>query len=44
MPSILHYTKPGALILDGFGIGMTGVAAQWCETPPSQYRGEIETR
>ena len=23
---------------------MTGVAAQWCETPPSQYRAEIETR
>ena len=45
VPSILHYTKPGDLILDGFcGAGMTGVAAQWCETPPSQYRAEIETR
>ena len=45
VPSILHYTKPGDLILDGFcGTGMTGVAAQWCETPPSQYRAEIETR
>ena len=45
VPSILHYTKPGDLILDGFcGSGMTGVAAQWCETPPSQYRAEIETR
>ena len=32
VPSILHYTKPGDLILDGFcGTGMTGVAAQWCE-------------
>ena len=39
VPSILHYTKPGDIILDGFcGSGMTGVAAQWCETPPSQYR------
>ena len=45
VPSILHYTMPGDLILDGFcGTGMTGVAAQWCETPPSQYRAEIETR
>ena len=45
VPSILHYTKPGDLILDGFcGTGMTGVAAQWCETPPRQYRAEIETR
>ena len=45
VPSILHYTKPGDLILDGFcGTGMTGVAAQWCETPPSQYRAEIEAR
>ena len=45
VPSILHYTKPGDLILDGFcGTGMTGVAAQWCDTPPRQYRTEIETR
>lgn len=28
---ILHYTKPGDIILDGFsGTGMTGVAAQLC--------------
>lgn len=28
---ILHYTKPGDLVLDGFaGTGMTGVAAQLC--------------
>jgi len=28
VPSILHYTKPGDLVLDGFcGSGMTGVAA-----------------
>ena len=45
VPSILHYTKPGDLILDGFcGTGMTGVAAQWCETPPRSYRSEIATR
>ena len=37
VPSILHYTRPGDLILDGFcGSGMTGVAAQWCDiAPPS---------
>ena len=45
VPSILHYTRPGDLILDGFcGTGMTGVAAQCCETPPRSYRSEIETR
>ena len=37
VPSILHYTKPGDIVLDGFcGCGMTGVAAQWCgAAPPS---------
>lgn len=31
VPSILHYTNPGDIVLDGFcGSGMTGVAAQWC--------------
>ena len=35
VPSILHYTKPGDIVLDGFcGSGMTGVAAQWCGTAP----------
>ena len=30
VPSILHYTEPGDIVLDGFaGSGMTGVAAQW---------------
>ena len=43
MPSILHYTEPGDLILDGFaGTGMTGVAAQWCGTAPESYRQELE--
>jgi hypothetical protein len=32
VPSILHYTEPGDVVLDGFcGSGMTGVAAQLCE-------------
>ncbi len=31
MRYILHYTRPGDVILDGFcGTGMTGVAAQFC--------------
>ena len=31
MPSVLHYTEPGDVVLDGFcGSGMTGVAAQMC--------------
>jgi 16S rRNA G966 N2-methylase RsmD len=43
VPSILHYTKPGDVVLDGFaGSGMTGVAAQWCGTAPATYRHEIE--
>jgi hypothetical protein len=30
VPSILHYTKPRDIVLDGFaGSGMSGVAAQW---------------
>ena len=45
VPSILHYTKPGDIVLDGFcGSGMTGVAAQWCGTAPLEYRREIEQR
>ena len=45
VPSILHYTKPGDIVLDGFcGSGMTGVAAQWCATAPSEYRTELEER
>jgi hypothetical protein len=43
VPSILHYTKPGDLVLDGFcGSGMTGVAAQWCGTAPTDYRRKLE--
>ncbi len=43
VPSILHYTKPGDIVLDGFcGSGMTGVAAQWCGTAPREYRQKTE--
>ena len=35
VPYILHYTKPGDVVLDPFcGSGMTGVAAQMCVDPP----------
>jgi hypothetical protein len=31
VPSILHYTTPGDIVLDGLaGSGMNGLAAQWC--------------
>ena len=43
VPSILHYTEPGDLVLDGFaGTGMTGVAAQWCGTAPESDRKKLE--
>jgi len=45
VPSILHYTEPGDLVLDGFcGTGMTGVAAQWCGSAPEAFRRELETK
>lgn len=45
VPSILHYTEPGDIILDGFsGSGQTGVAAQWCSAAPVSYRAELEKR
>ncbi|MEI6207840.1 MAG: DNA methyltransferase [Desulfuromonadales bacterium] len=44
VPSILHYTEPGDIVLDGFaGSGMTGVAAQWCGNAPAVYRHQLET-
>lgn len=44
VPSILHYTEPGDIVLDGFaGSGMTGVAAQWCGSAPAAYRLGLET-
>ena len=43
VPSILHYTEPGDIVLDGFcGSGMTGVAAQWCGVAPESYRRALE--
>ncbi len=43
VPSILHYTRPADIVLDGFcGSGMTGLAAQWCGTAPSTYKVEFE--
>ncbi|MHB1294416.1 MAG: DNA methyltransferase [Anaerolineae bacterium] len=43
VPSILHYTQPGDLVLDGFcGSGMTGVAAQWCGVTPEAYRKKVD--
>jgi hypothetical protein len=44
VPSILHYTNPGDIVLDGFsGSGMTGVAAQWCESASASYRAQLES-
>jgi DNA modification methylase len=44
VPLILHYTKPGDIVLDGFcGSGMTGVAAQWCGSAPRDYQLEVES-
>jgi hypothetical protein len=44
VPSILHFTQPGDIVLDGFaGSGMTGVAAQWCGNPPALYRHKLES-
>jgi len=43
MRFILHYTKPGDLVLDGFcGTGMTGVAAQACGFPDIKFRTLVE--
>lgn len=43
MRYILHYTEPGDVVLDGFcGTGMTGVAAQACGSPPSDFRSIVE--
>ena len=43
VPSVLHYTEPGDIVLDGFaGSGMTGVAAQWCGSAPAEYRKQLE--
>jgi transcription elongation factor Elf1/predicted RNA methylase len=42
MRYILHYTKPGEIVLDGFcGSGMTGVAAQMCGTADAETKAQI---
>lgn len=44
MRYILHYTKPGDVVLDGFcGTGMTGVAAQMCGAPEDAFQYQIES-
>ncbi|AML51540.1 DNA methyltransferase [Falsihalocynthiibacter arcticus] len=43
VPSILHYTNPNDIILDAFsGSGMTGIAAQWCGCPSSEFKQSLE--
>jgi predicted RNA-binding Zn-ribbon protein involved in translation (DUF1610 family) len=44
MRYILHYTKPGDIVLDGFcGTGMTGVAAQMCGCADAETRTLYES-
>lgn len=43
MRYILHYTEPGDVVFDGFcGTGMTGVAAQMCGAPDSEFKQKID--
>ncbi len=43
MRYILHYTKPGDIVFDGFcGTGMTGVAAQMCGNPDPEFKEKVE--
>jgi hypothetical protein len=40
---ILHYTKPGDVVFDGFcGSGMTGVAATLCAAPTPELKAAVE--
>ncbi|MGD0951048.1 MAG: DNA methyltransferase [Methanotrichaceae archaeon] len=40
---ILHYTKPGDVVLDTYcGTGMVAVAAQLVESPPLEIKNELE--
>ena len=42
MRYILHYTKPGDIVFDGFcGTGMTGVAAQMCGCPDEAFKVQV---
>lgn len=43
MRYILHYTKPGDIVYDGFcGTGMTGVAARMCGNPDDAFKNKIQ--
>jgi DNA methylase len=43
MRYILHYTRPGDVVLDSFaGTGMTGLAAQLCGNPDAAFRAAVE--
>jgi hypothetical protein len=43
MRYLLYYTQPGDSVLDAFGgTGMTGVAAQICDSPDDEIRYKIE--
>jgi hypothetical protein len=45
MRYILHYTKPGDIVFDGFcGTGMTGVAAQKCGNPDTEFQYELNNQ
>lgn len=45
MRYILHYTKPGDIVLDGFcGTGMTGVAAQMCGSSDPVLQAEMASK
>lgn len=44
MRYVLHFTKPGDIVFDGFcGTGMTGVAAQACGSPDPAFRHIVES-
>lgn len=44
MRYILHYTKPGDIVFDGFcGTGMTGVAAQTCGTKDEKLKLQLRS-
>ena len=44
MRYILHYTKPGDIVFDGFcGTGMTGVAAQMCGNPDPAFKMQLDS-
>ena len=44
MRYILHYTRPGDIVFDGFcGTGMTAVAAKMCGTPDAAFKFQLES-